>query len=410
MAGWKLADKEIKTKNMLKKYLLLILKHKILKVIYATVLLFIALEVIARLVWGVKSTKLFNETVPDMVLHHKARPNMEVVDNGRSIPYTLRTNSQSWVEDYDVTKEKPAETYRIFYVGDSNTVGLIDSYKKMAEIVEAELNKIYKPKGMRIEVINTGSVSYSPLLYFLLIKTRIMEYNPDLVVINVDMTDASNDAVYRKSAVNDSQGVPIAVRPNFDADSKYYLMTPQGSVKISKFAYFRMQLHQFLVSHSVLFYQFETFVNKLFKGKLPTFLPHAMNYVSEDRTANWVAQTWTSEIEDNVAYSMKILEYAISLLKSNKVKVYITGVPHYPQFTGAWSTRPHEVLGTTAAKYSVPYLNTYEEMKKYTETTGTDASAFYWKEDGTHLNSEGNALWAKIQLEFLLNKKNELLP
>lgn len=386
---------------MNKNILIAILNSKLTKLFYITVFLLIALELIARSIWGTDSTRLFHETIPDFIFHHKALPNIVGVDNQRSIPYTLHTNSLSWVEDHDFQVSKPKNTYRIFYVGDSNTVGLVDPPRKMVNIVQTGLQKIYDPLGIRIEVINTGAASYSPLLYYLKIKNEILKFSPDLVVINVDMTDAVNDATYRRTVVNDKEGKPLAVRPTFSGDAKYYRMTPEGTVKISKLVYFREKFSEFLAGHSVLY-------NKL--TKLSPYPPHLVPYQGEDKSANWLALNWTKEIEENVDYSMKILGYSITLLQSHNVRVLITGVPHYPQFTGLWSIKPHAVLQQTAEKYNAPYLNTYEEMKKYIDREKADPSMFYWTTDPTHLNIEGNQLWGEIQLQFLLNNKKELLP
>ena len=136
-----------------------IIGSKFFKMIYVTILLFLALEIVARIIWGTGSTRIFEVTLPDLILHHKTRPNFVGVDDARSIPYTLRTNSQGWVEDYDILPEKPADTIRIFYAGDSNTVGLVDPPKKMADFVEKGLNEVYNPKGTKAEVINTGASS-----------------------------------------------------------------------------------------------------------------------------------------------------------------------------------------------------------------------------------------------------------
>ncbi len=85
----------------------------------------------------------------------------------------------------------------------------------------------------------------------------------------------------------------------------------------------------------------------------------------------------------------------------------ITGVPHYPQYTGEWSSRPHDVLEEVAKAKEVPFLNSYEMIKD--KITITEETKFYWTEDPTHFNIEGNRVWAESQIEFLKDIKSNLL-
>ena len=47
-------------------------------------------------------------------------------------------------------------------------------------------------------------------------------------------------------------------------------------------------------------------------------------------------------------------------------------------------------------------------LKKY--IVGSKQTDYYWDTDHTHFNEQGNKIWAKIQLEFLLNPNNKLIP
>ncbi len=71
----------------------------------------------------------------------------------------------------------------------------------------------------RFEVINTGTASYSPVIYYILLRHYLLPYEPDLVVLAVDMTDDYDDHVYRESLIRDSGGNPWAAPPN-DEDTK----------------------------------------------------------------------------------------------------------------------------------------------------------------------------------------------
>lgn len=325
----------------------------------------------------------------DITLHHAWVPSKKSIDSNRSIPYPLIINKQGWVEQYDVTIEKPKDTYRIFYLGDSNTQGVVAPEYKMVEIVEKMLNEKYSGSGIKFEVINTGTSSYSCIVYHLLSK-QIIKYSPDLVVLNIDMTDIPNDFVYRRTAVQKENNDYVAVNP--DLNSKY-IMTPHGFVKYKTG---------------------KSLISKL--SRYSDFMFFADRFVSEylckkeidDSSANWLALDWTDEIKKNVNESMKIIAMNVEFLKKNNVRVMITGVPYYKQYTGSFSERPHEALQETAAKLKVPFLNSYFALKN--KIKGTSQADYYWDNDDSHFNIAGNRLWAQAQFDFLCNPANNLLP
>lgn len=340
-------------------------------------------------------------TIADPVLHHVWKPSTKlsspkIIDKDRSIPRILIVNKQSWVVDHDVTLAKPNDTYRIFYVGDSNTAGAVSFEDSMVERVKKRLNEMFADKGVKFEVINTGTTSYSFLPYYVLIKTKILAYSPDLVVLNIDMTDVVNDAVYRKFLVKDGNGDIVAIKQPYN---HRYIMMPEGYVEIEPRSWF----YAWAISHSDLSY----IVDQVFSRKLLMEYGRQLE-LKVDKSANWLEKNWTGEITENVNESMAVLRRTIELLRSRGARVVITGVPHYPQYTGRWSAKPHRVLEQIAKDENAPFLNSYEALRE--KISGTSVEQYYWSDDPTHFNREGNRIWADVQLKFLLDKKNELLP
>jgi tetratricopeptide (TPR) repeat protein len=368
-------------------------RKKITKYLINTLLLIISFcvvitiaEFFLRLNYVGNSLDLIIEDDP--VLHHIWKPSIRYANR---IAH-LTTNKQSWLEEYDITPEKPPNTYRIFYVGDSRVHGHVGLEERMVEIVERELNWKYAKGDIYVEVINTGTESYSGLLYYLLVKTKILKYSPDLVVLNIDMTDIVNDAAYRHIMETDKNGEITAINPN----KKYLItMTPHGYKVVKNPIYFHVP--DWLVRHSRLI----RFIYVRLKS-------HIAQKNKIGLRANWLAKEWTQEIQDNVNFSMDILSKTINLLKSHNVKVMVTGVPHYTQYTGKQSAKPHETLNEIAKKNNVPYLNSYQALKDM--ITGTEVSEYYWANDPTHFNAKGNKIWAEAQLDFLLDPNNRLLP
>lgn len=63
----------------------------------------------------------------------------------------------------------------------------------------------------RIEVVNAGVTSYSPILQYLLLQHVGLRLAPDLVVLNFDMTDVHDDVIRAGIARLGPDGLPLAV-------------------------------------------------------------------------------------------------------------------------------------------------------------------------------------------------------
>ncbi len=330
---------------------------------------------------------------PDPVLHHAFRASYRHIDHQRANDYLLQTNRQRWPEAADVEPHKPAGTFRIFYVGDSNTLGPLEARDKMVEIVGVELNR-RSPADIHFEVINTGTTSYSFLQYMLIVKTQLVNYAPDLVVFNIDMTDLANHYFYRQFVERDAVGDVTGIHPT---KPRTYRQGPKG------YTVRRLHpaLYRALVDHSAVFDLADYVVSR-------TVLDDGVATYEAHETSSWLDREWSPETEREVWNAFDILTEAFVILRSRGVKIMLTGVPHYPQFSGEWSARPHAELRRLAEKEGVPFLDSYRALE--TAVRGTPVERYYWATDPTHLNRAGNRLWADAQLAFLLEPLNHLLP
>jgi len=354
--------------------------------------------------------------VRDPVLHHTWIPSVSGVATTEDTHFVLHINRQSWVEEYDVQQRKPPGVFRVFMVGDSNTQGFVDTSNKWVKIVERGLNQRARQDGgaeTTYEVINAGRWSYSPLLYYLHIKNQILPYSPDLVVINVDMTDCRDDTVYRYSMQTNSAGDVVAVNPSrTTVEQQGLVLTPRG---VRKLTFWERDCHWLLEHFACLAYLHlailqtvdrESWIHNGREAVSEALAPNT-NELPKRLQCNWLAHTWNKEVEENVAFTMMMLGKSIDLLKSNGVACMVTGVPHYLQFTGYWSARPHEVLADTARQHGVPFLNVYEVF--YPQVAHSKQSDFYWPGDPIHLNARGNQMFADAFLSFWDHEKTNFL-
>ena len=144
----------------------------------------------------------------DPVFHHRLRPNFDA-----PVQRLRFTTNSLGLHDREYPIPKPAGTYRILMLGDSFTEGGgLPNDGSVAKLVETELRR--GACGPRVDVINAGHSSYSPILEYLLLRDVGLRLEPDLVVLNFDMTDVHDDFIRTRLATLDADGLPVAVPPN----------------------------------------------------------------------------------------------------------------------------------------------------------------------------------------------------
>jgi hypothetical protein len=269
---------------------------------------------------------------------------------------------------------------------------------KMVRIVERRLNEALGGRP-RVEAINTGTSSWSIFQYYLLARHVLPAFAPDLVVIDVDMTDVPNDAFYRRYAQFDEIGDPVAIDPSaVDEAGHGYRLTPFGARPITRMERVSIELHR----NVAIFRWMERAMARLRpRAELVNLL-----MPDDEPEANWLDPEWTPQTRASVEASMDLLGKAIDLLHARGVKVLVTGVPGYDQYKGQWSLEPHRVLRETAARHGAVFLDSFQALKPAIQ--GTAQTAYYWDNDPTHFNVEGNALWAKAQVEAILANRVQL--
>jgi len=95
-------------------------------------------------------------------------------------------------------RRKPKDAFRIFCMGDSSVYAMeVDSEEAYPSILEKKLKE--KVHGKKVEVINAGVPGYETLQGLILLKRKILKYDPDLIVISYGF----NDYTFRKKGHED---------------------------------------------------------------------------------------------------------------------------------------------------------------------------------------------------------------
>lgn len=346
--------------------------------------------------------------------NHTWRPNSEKLHTPRWgnrkewKSYTHRYNSQGWIEEYDIEISKPDNVYRIFFIGDSYTEGTVAMELSVPSEVETHFNQRAEEQGLdvRFEVINTGTSSYSPTIYYVLFRYAILEYSPDLIVVNLGMNDDYDDWKYRKTVIVDEEGNPVAVPPRDIYDSEYF----EGRDSVVKATpWTRLQL--FLSEHSYL-YNFFLQYRKDRVRQSPDTTAKPEKGIYQKNT--WMeSDEWDEQTVHNVGYSLDLLRRLIRLAKSEGVKVMVSSVPNYHQYNTnekrqkIRSIRPHQEIAKLSVEEGVPYLDLYQAL--YPKIKPSEQNYYYYKNDG-HFNPRGYKIWSKAQIDFMLEEENRLLP
>lgn len=139
------------------------------------------------------TTRIVAPPVPyrqeDALLHHSLVPNSSGIFTSAKNEFTMTyfINSAG-LRNPEIPKNKTK--IRILMLGDSFTEGRGVNY---SDTVSKKLNDYL---GDRYEVINAGVSSYSPTPEYLYLVNRGMKLEPDIVILNYDVSDIQDDAVF----------------------------------------------------------------------------------------------------------------------------------------------------------------------------------------------------------------------
>ncbi len=295
--------------------------------------------------------------------------------------------------------DKPSRTWRVFYVGDSFVEGTVPMEQTLSGQLEQALGPILQRSGWNLQVINTGMSSWSPTLYNVYVRKVLVDYDPDVIVVVVDMTDDYDDWHYRQVARFDEAGDPIAVPGGPPTDEDVEEEAAEG---LGGFA----GAEDFLRGNSALY----SMIRERNTGVSPEASSEKdMGY---DRWA-WVRHSWDEATQDAVNHTFSMLEGIASVCEQEGIRLMITGVPHRKQLgisasgTSEWSVRPHTLLDLFAAKHGAAYLDGIEAMKPHVRDIPKEQ--FYYRDD-IHMNPQGYKAWGGAHIDVFTNPLNKLLP
>jgi hypothetical protein len=151
----------------------------------------------------------------DSILNHKFIPGAHGRHKTLEFDAAYAINSLGLRND-EIPRDKPAGVRRLLMLGDSFTEGNgVQASETFSSRLQAKLDQ--SEAGRKWQVINAGVGSYSPLLELLYLENGGLALQPDLVVLNFDLSDINDDIRYSRLATFDASGDPVAVRQENDS-------------------------------------------------------------------------------------------------------------------------------------------------------------------------------------------------
>jgi hypothetical protein len=177
-------------------------------VLFSTIFCLCAVEAVLRITTPREIMRYFF-VEPDYTLHHRFIPGA----TGRYESTEFNTSyhiSSVGLRDREFGVPKNNGVFRILMLGDSFTEGDgVEANETFSKRLEGMLQE--KFGHSRVEVVNAGVGSYSPLLEYLYLMNGGIALQPDLVILNYDLSDTFDDISYTSLAHFDVAGRPMGV-------------------------------------------------------------------------------------------------------------------------------------------------------------------------------------------------------
>ncbi len=119
----------------------------------------------------------------------------------------LKTNSFG-LRGNEIQVPKPTGLLRIICLGDERVLAAETPEK---ETFSYQLQQLLQSRTrLRVEVINAGVPHSCPLLSCLHLRQSLLGLQPDLVILNFDMSDIADDHRLRRHLITDANDIPLA--------------------------------------------------------------------------------------------------------------------------------------------------------------------------------------------------------
>ena len=370
-------------------------KREFLKNVVLLSITIIAPLIILEILLRIFFPQNLNITRVDTEKIFELKPNIASVLRRQEFITHVKINSQG-LRDKEYGLKKPDNTVRIAAVGDSFVFGFgVNLNETMVKILESKLNSgLSKKSGINYEVMNFGVSAYGTEQEYILIKNKVINYSPDIIIlafvsndfkenVKFNLFDVKNDALIR----NPPQKITslLKLRNYISWHSHLYSLVYFSIIDNQK-------LRDFFIKAKLL--------NPPYKNPDTDF--DSLIYLNSKN----------QDFDYAVNQTLFLLNTINNITKKNNVELAIFLVPTREQVDNNKmkdyinnNNLPFEKLNTTKVqeiiralqKENVIIIDPLDIFKKY-NTNNT----FYYNIDG-HWNTKGHQFAADVLYEKLIN-------
>jgi hypothetical protein len=106
--------------------------------------------------------------------------------------------------------KKPEGVRRLLILGDSLVLGWgVNDDQMFTRILDREMNN----GGKRVEIMTAAGGSLSPLVYYVMLKKRLLDYAPDVVVVFLNYADLREDYSFKENIIRDENNAIVDINP-----------------------------------------------------------------------------------------------------------------------------------------------------------------------------------------------------
>jgi hypothetical protein len=147
-------------------------------------------------------------TCKSWFVHHTLKPSQTYSVRSDDSQTRTRVSLNSFgLRGAEPAIPKPPGVFRVICLGDETTLA---PQTPEAETFCVRLGESLRQQlGRNVEVINAGVPGYCPLLSYLQCKHQLLPLQPDLLILNFDMSDVADDYEYRRHTSMDEHGYPL---------------------------------------------------------------------------------------------------------------------------------------------------------------------------------------------------------
>jgi lysophospholipase L1-like esterase len=331
---------------------------------------------------------------PHPVWDHWPRPNLRLsvtlLEPKRyPDPLTFRFNSYGCRDGREPQVPKPPGLRRILVMGDSFTEGLYETDTAAAEL-QRRLDRI--PGEYRYEVMNCGCVSYSPLLHFLRLKHELLRLAPDIVVVNIDLTDVYDDYMrYRPLYDFSPDGEPVSMRN-----------PARWGNRFTSWAVAEFDTARVLYAYRARFLRavYRPLVRLGFNQAFLGIAPNEDALFSYHSTMPVDSEEWRRGVSFCLANVFRLVQLA----RKNGVRPIITIYPHKEQLRPdrngrLWHREFEYRLERLCRDSGVEYYSAFDGIRQAFES---GQPVFF--EDDMHFTPEGQRLWGGLLAKYVVSR------